>query len=375
MKTRIKPATKLAKPILLACISAALCSSLLAVSVQELASAKEDAALKERAAKLRADAIDYGLLPLPRSQKDADLLIKSIRPDAIKYEASPERIELGKQLYFDPRLSKSGIISCNTCHNLGLGGVDGVAAAVGHKWTPNPQHLNSPTVYNSAFNLVQFWDGRAAHLAEQAQGPIQAGPEMAAPKELIEERIASIPGYVQGFAAAFGKEKKIDFELIADTIAIFEHSLFTPAPFDDFLEGRDNALSSLQQEGLELFLDKGCAGCHNGVNLGGTMQGFELASKYEFASLGGFAGDKDGMVKAPTLRNVAETAPYFHNGGIWSLKDAVKAMGSVQLGIKIEDAEADKILAFLGSLTGAKPDVSYPQLPISSDATPKPDFN
>ena len=286
-----------------------------------------------------------------------------------------EKVELGKKLYFDPRISKSGLISCNTCHNLGLGGADGVPAAIGHGWTMNPHHLNSPTVYNSVFFKAQFWDGRSPHLADQAQGPVQAGPEMAAPASLVEQRINSIPEYVEEFKGAYGKDVKVDFAKITATIATFEKTLVTPSKFDKFLSGNDKALSKEEKEGLNTFIDKGCASCHTGIALGGTMQPFELAAKYKFTSVGDFKGDAQGMVKTPTLRNITETAPYFHNGQIWSLNDAVKEMGSVQLGITITDAEAASIVTFLKTLKGVKPNISYPQLPESTIDTAKPEFN
>jgi cytochrome c peroxidase len=312
-------------------------------------------------------AKNYGLEPIPDKSDELMSYIND-KNDPI----TNQKVELGKKLYFDPRLSKSGIISCNTCHNLALGGADGVDAAIGHKWTKNPSHLNSPTVYNSVFNQIQFWDGRSPHLADQAQGPIQADAEMAAPKELVVQRITSIPEYVEEFQKAYGKNVKITFEQIASVIGVFERTLVTPARYDSFLFGKTDALSKDEQKGLDLFIEKGCTACHNGIALGGTMQPFQVAEKYKFIALGGFSGDKDGMVKTPTLRNIAETAPYFHNGGIWSLKDAVKEMGSVQLGINISDKEAESIVAFLKSLTGKKPTITYPILPPSTDKTPKP---
>ncbi|RXK03945.1 MULTISPECIES: cytochrome-c peroxidase [Arcobacteraceae] len=311
-----------------------------------------------------------GVKAIPQSQLEVLKLV-----DDPNNPITEKKVELGKKLYFEPRLSKSGLISCNTCHNLGMGGADGVAAAVGHKWTPNPAHLNSPTVYNSVLNKVQFWDGRSPHLEDQAQGPIQAGPEMAAPKSLVEARVTSMPAYVEEFKDAYGDDVKIDFKLIADTIAVFERTLVTPSRFDEFMHGDLDALTPAEKEGLNLFVDKGCVSCHNDIGLGGTMQPFQVAKKYKFASLGGFQGDKNGMVKTPTLRNIEETAPYFHNGAIWSLADAVKEMGSVQLGINISDKESAKITTFLKALTGDKPDISYPQLPVSSSKTPKPDMN
>lgn len=319
-------------------------------------------------ATLLEEAKNAGLKPIPQNKTELNKLV-----DDPKNPITAAKVELGKKLYFDPRLSKSSLISCNTCHNLGMGGADGVSAAIGHKWTANPHHLNSPTVYNSVLNTVQFWDGRSPHLEDQAQGPIQAGPEMAAPKELVVERVTSIPSYVEEFKKAYGKDVKIDFEKIATTIGVFERTLITPSRFDHFMNGKDSALSKAEKEGLKTFIDKGCATCHHGIGIGGTMQPFQIANKYKFASTGDFKGDANGMVKAPTLRNIEETAPYFHNGQIWSLQDAIKEMGSVQLGITINDKDAASIETFLKSLTGTKPNIAYPILPPSTNTTPKPD--
>jgi cytochrome c peroxidase len=314
-------------------------------------------------------ATDSGLKPIPAKKEE---LLKLTDP---KGELTPEKIELGKKLYFDPRLSKSNLISCNTCHNLALGGADTVPAAIGHKWTANPHHLNSPTVYNAVFNKAQFWDGRSPHLADQAQGPIQAGPEMAAPKELVVARVTSIPAYVEEFKTAYGKDVNISFAKIADTIALFEHTLVTPSKYDDFLNGDAKALNDDEKAGLKLFIDKGCVSCHNDIALGGSMQPFGVVKKYKFANVGDFKGNENGMVRTPTLRNIAETAPYFHNGQIWTLEEAVKEMGSIQLGIEINDKEAASIATFLNTLTGKKPEVVYPILPASTNDTPKPDAN
>ena len=210
---------------------------------------------------------------------DKTKLMKMI--DDKKDPITKEKVELGKKLYFDPRLSRSNLISCNTCHNLALGGADGVPAAIGHGWTANPHHLNSPTVYNSVFFKAQFWDGRSPHLADQAQGPVQAGPEMAAPPALVEERINSIPQYVDEFKVAYGKDIKIDFAKITDTIATFEKTLVTPSRFDKFLSGDDKALTKEEKDGLNTFLNKGCTACHTGIALGGTMQPFQVANQYK----------------------------------------------------------------------------------------------
>jgi len=338
--------------------------------VKNLTISALSASLMFASSPLMTKAKEMGLIAIPES--------KAVLSQMIDDKSNPitdSKIELGKKLYFDPRLSRSGIISCNTCHNLGLGGADGIGAAIGHKWTANPHHLNSPTVYNSVFFKAQFWDGRSPHLADQAQGPIQAGPEMAAPPELVEKRITSIPEYIEEFKNVYGNDVKIDFEKITSTISVFERTLVTPSRFDDFLNGKNTALNKKEKKGLNTFISKGCTTCHTGIALGGTMQPFEVAAKYTFSKVGDFKGDKNGMVKTPTLRNITETAPYFHNGAIWSLAQAVKEMGSIQLGIKISDKEANEIVTFLKALKGRKPQIIYPQLPESTLETPKPSFD
>lgn len=319
-------------------------------------------------AELLQSAKDVGLMPLPTTQKaiEAELSKSGVKVNVY----SKEKAELGKKLYFDPRLSKSSLISCNTCHNLGLGGVDGIPASTGHKWTPNPHHVNAPSVYNAILNTAQFWDGRASDLVDQAKGPLTAEPEMASTPELIESRLKSIPQYVKEFNKIY--KDGISFDNAADAIATFERTLITPSRFDKFLNGDLNALSKEEKAGLGVFIDKGCIACHTGAILGGTMQAFEVAGKYEFANVGDFKGDANGMVRTPTLRNVEYTAPYFHNGAIWTLNDAIKAMGSVQLGINISDSEAKSIITFLKSLTGQMPQIIYPILPPSTDETPRP---
>ncbi|MDE6979248.1 MAG: cytochrome-c peroxidase [Helicobacter sp.] len=327
--------------------------------------------LSLNAADLVEEAKAVGLRPLPKDQQGIEAVLKENGIEVSKF--TNEKAELGKKLYFEPRLSKSGLISCNTCHNLGMGGADGISAAVGHRWTANPHHLNSPTVYNSVLNTTQFWDGRAGSLADQAKGPIEAEPEMATPAKLAVSKINSLPEYVNEFKKIYGRSG-VTFDNIADAIATFERTLITPSRFDKFLEGDEKALSKDEQAGLKLFIDKGCIACHNGVNLGGSMQAFEIAGKYKFATLGDFKGDANGMVKTPTLRNIAETAPYFHNGAVWSLTEAIQEMGSIQLGINISNKEAKSIETFLQALTGEKPVITYPQLPIATDKTPKPEL-
>jgi cytochrome c peroxidase len=298
-------------------------------------------------ASLVDEAKKAGLKAIPTSAKAISQLTSNP-----KNPTTAAKVELGKMLYFEPRLSKSGLISCNTCHNLAIGGSDGMSAAIGHKWTANPHHLSSPTVYNAVFYSQQFWDGRSPHLEDQAQGPIQAGPEMAAPKEFVEGVVNSIPAYVNAFKKAYGKEVKIDFTKVADTIAVFERTLVTPSRYDDFLNGKKNALSKTEQKGLKTFIDKGCATCHNDIALGGTMQAFGVVAPYKHMNVGDFKGDKNGMVRVPTLRNVTETAPYFHNGQIATLSEAIKEMGRIQLGVDLNDKETEEIETFLKALEG-----------------------
>ena len=312
-----------------------------------------------------------GMAPIPQNTTELYRLIDN--PDN---PINAEKVALGKKLFFDPRLSKSGLISCNFCHNLATGGVDGVPAATGHKWRHNPHHLNSPTVYNAVFASRQFWDGRDPDLEAQAQGPMQAPPEMAAAPEHVEAVVNSIPEYVKAFKHAYSDpQMKPTFKDVADVIAVFERTLVTPSRFDRYLDGCDKALSDKEKAGLKIFIEKGCVSCHTGVAVGGGMQPFPAVGKYKYADIGDFKGDKNGMVKVPTLRNIDETAPYFHNGAVWSLKEAIKIMGETQLGVELNASEVASIETFLKSLTGEKPNVEFPMLPARTDATPIPDLN
>ncbi len=317
-------------------------------------------------ASLIDDAKKAGFIPIP---SDKTALMKLI--DNPKNPINESKVELGKALFFEPRLSKSNLISCNTCHNLATGGIDGVSAAIGHKWTANPHHLNSPTVYNSVFMDRQFWDGRDADLETQAQGPMQAAPEMAISKEMAVKRISSMAGYSEQFKSAFGSEE-ISFKKIADAIGAFERTLVTPSRFDKFLTGDEKALTAEEQAGLKIFMDKGCTACHTGIGIGGSMQKFPLVKAYKYANIGDFKGNKDGMVKTPTLRNIAQTAPYFHNGAVWSLEETVTIMGETQLGANLKDKEVNSIVSFLKSLDGEMPTIVYPKLPAVTTMTPKP---
>ncbi len=285
--------------------------------------------------------------------------------------------ELGKKLYFDPRLSKSGFISCNSCHNLSMGGTDNLKTSIGDKWQQGP--INSPTVLNSSLNVAQFWDGRAADLKEQAGGPIANPGEMASSHTLAVDVIASIPGYIHEFKLVFGGDE-VNIDRITDAIAEFEKTLVTPnSRFDQWLLGDKSAISAYEQEGYELFKTSGCVACHNGEAVGGnSFQKMGLVEPYQTnnkvegrAAVTGKDADRF-TFKVPTLRNVEMTYPYFHDGEAETLAEATDIMGRLQLGRKFSDEENAKIVAFLKTLTGDQPQFLMPILPPSVDETPKP---
>ena len=292
-----------------------------------------------------------------------------------------DKITLGKALFFDPRLSASGVFSCNSCHNVGTGGDDNLETSIGHGWQKGPR--NAPTVFNAVFNEAQFWDGRAEDLKAQAKGPIQAGVEMANTPGQVVTTLKSMPQYSDWFTAAFpGEKDPVTFDNMAKAIEAFEATLLTPSPFDKYLNGDDAALSDVQKTGLNLFIDKGCAGCHNGINVGGNgyypfgvieKPGAEVLPEKDH---GRFAvtktADDQYVFRAAPLRNVAATAPYFHSGKVWDLKQAVGIMSSAQLGTELKPEEVDAITEFLQSLTGEVPTIDYPMLPSETAATPRP---
>lgn len=323
----------------------------------------------------------------------ADALLTSARaqfkPIPVHAPALPQnaataaKVELGKMLFFDPRLSASHSISCNSCHNVGMGGVDSQETSIGHHWQRGGR--NSPTVFNAVFNTAQFWDGRAKDLEAQAGGPMANPIEMASPTAHVAEQLAATPGYVTAFQTAFPDEKRpVTLSNSEKAIAVFEATLITPnAAFDRYLKGDAAALNPTQRTGLKLFMDKGCSSCHNGMNVGGGMYAkFGLVEQPSDslrppADKGRFAVTKTAsdeyVYKVPTLRNIELTAPYFHSGKVWDLREAVAVMGSIQLDAKLTKVEIEQIVAFLGSLTGAQPKVVYPMLPAGIATTPQPD--
>ncbi len=290
---------------------------------------------------------------------------------------NPAMVELGKKLYFDPRLSKSGFISCNSCHNLSMGGTDNLKTSIGHNWQQGP--INSPTVLNSSMNLAQFWDGRAKDLKAQAGGPIANPGEMAFTHELAIDMLNSIPAYKAEFKSVFGKDAA-NIDMVTDAIAAFEETLTTPhSRFDKWLKGQKNALSKTEIEGYTLFKDSGCTACHYGPAVGGnSFQKMGLVAKYDTKNkaqgVAGLTGkDADRMTfKVPTLRNVEMTYPYFHDGEADTLEKAVDIMGKLQVGRAYTPDEIAKIVAFLKTLTGMQPTFLMPILPPSTNDTPKP---
>lgn len=300
-----------------------------------------------------------------------------IQPIKAAKVANADVVELGKMLFFDPRLSKSGFISCNSCHNLSMGGTDNIPTSIGHKWQQGP--INAPTVLNASMNLAQFWDGRAKDLKEQAGGPIANPGEMASTHKVAVEVLQSIPQYRTHFAKAFGSDQ-VDIDRITTAIAAFEETLVTPGSrFDKWLEGDKKALNAQEVEGYELFKSSGCAGCHNGPAVGGALyQKFGVHHPYKTASKAegrkAVTGkDTDlNVFKVPTLRNIELTYPYFHDGAAATLEDAVKTMGKIQLDRDFNKKEIDSIVAFLKTLTGDQPDIKVPVLPPSNNNTPRP---
>jgi cytochrome c peroxidase len=310
--------------------------------------------------------------------------VPSTIPAMTDNPVTPEKIELGKALFFDPRMSASGVFSCNSCHNLATGGDDNMPTSIGHGWQKGPR--NSPTVLNAVFNDAQFWDGRAEDLKAQAKGPVQAGVEMANTPENVIATLNSMPQYVGWFESSFpDAADPVTFDNFAKAIEAYEATLTTPAPFDAYLNGNDDALTAEEKEGLALFMNKGCASCHNGVNLGGNgYYPFGLIEKPGADVLprddrGRFqvtkTADDSYVFRASPLRNIELTAPYFHSGKVWDLEVAVAIMGTAQLGMELDDQEVDRIVAFLGSLTGEMPEVSYPVLPAETLETPRPTGN
>ncbi len=306
---------------------------------------------------------------------------------------TPEKIALGKQLYFDPRISLSGTVSCDTCHNVASNGTDNLPHSFGVFGRVDVPR-NTPTVFNAAFNTVQFWDGRANSLEAQAKGPITNPVEMGMPNgEAVVKRLQQIPGYQKEFAQVFGGKDPITFDNVAAAIATYERTLITPdSPYDRYVKGDKKALNASATAGMGLFKSMGCDTCHAGPmfdNPGtpmgtGFFQKFPLQptnpqcasyeQKYQFMKDPGRfdvthnPADKY-YYKVPGLRNVALTAPYFHNGSVQTLPEAVRVMAACQLGKSLSDEQVKDVVAFLDSLTGKFPKETLPRLPQTPNTT------
>jgi cytochrome c peroxidase len=321
----------------------------------------------------------------PAVQVDsASLAIFHALPPVMDSASNPiteEKVALGRMLYYDPRLSKGQDVSCNSCHELSKYGADDTPVSDGHKGQKGTR--NAPTVYNAAGHFVQFWDGRAPTVEEQAKGPILNPVEMAMPDEKRALAVVdSMPEYVAAFQKAFpGEKHPVTFDNLAKAIGAFERKLVTFSRWDKFLEGDQAALSDAEKTGLNKFLDVGCESCHNGIYVGGSMfQKLGLAKPWDNANdPGRFAITKqeaDRMVfKVPSLRNVEKTAPYYHDGSIPTLEEAVRQMADHQLARTLSKEEIASIATFLKTLTGEIPTgyIKQPPLPKSTSRTPPPD--
>ncbi len=314
----------------------------------------------------------------------AMLAIFGKMPDVAESAANPvtkEKTDLGRMLYYDKRLSKNQDISCNSCHGLDTYGVDNLPVSPGHKGQLGAR--SSPTVYNAALHIAQFWDGREPTVEAQAKGPVLNPVEMAMPDAAsVETLLKSIPGYVDQFKKAFPDEKDpVTFDNFAKAIGVFERQLLTPTRFDEYLAGDEDKLTADEKRGLALFISTGCTTCHIGPALGGAMfqkvglvkawpnlkdTGREEVTKLE--------ADRH-IFKVASLRNIGKTAPYGPDGAVKELPAMVKMMAEYQLGRDLSDEDAASITEFLESLTGELPAdfIKEPELPENGPDTPKPD--
>ncbi|PHR59073.1 MAG: cytochrome B6 [Arcobacter sp.] len=289
------------------------------------------------------------------------LLAEAILPIPLEVKYDKKRASLGKKLFFDSGLSKDGSISCASCHHLPGSGADVTPFSFGVNGTEGGIH--SPTVLNSAFNFVQFWDGRAKNLQDQAKQPISNPLEMASSLPAALAYVKTNPAYLQAFNASY--EEGLTEESLVDAIAEFEKALYTPnAPFDKYLRGDKTALNKEEKEGYTLFNEYGCISCHNGINIGGNMyQLFGALRLYQSKkdNLGRFNVTKKEsdkyFFKVPSLRNIALTPPYLHDGSAVTLKEAITKMMEYQVGMIANAEDIDKIEAFLKTLTGDSPSI------------------
>ena len=328
-------------------------------------------------------AFDY-FQPLP-----SDIPVPDTNPQ------SSDKIELGKKLFFDPRLSIDGSLSCNSCHNLLAGGEDSRSFSIGYQQLKTRR--SAPSLWNVAFKSVLYWDGRSKNLEEQTSDHLLDKTITGfVNKQQILNRISSIPGYQPLFEKAFGNKSKISLQNIAFAISSFERTLVTPdSRFDRFMRGEKNLLNTTEKRGKEEFRLSGCVGCHFGVNFSGPAPGpalkmgdgfYELfpnnrGSRYDaeyhllddkgIALLTNNPRDEY-MWRVPSLRNIMLTAPYFHNGSARTIEEAIIIMGKTQYGNDLSKKQINDIMAFLNTLTGVKPEISLPRLPVNNGNTPYP---
>lgn len=292
------------------------------------------------------------------------------------------RVELGRYLFFDRRLSKNQDRACASCHDLKRWGVDGLPTSPGHRGQLGRR--NSQSVYNTGNHVGLFWDGRAATLEEQAKGPLLSPLEMAMPSAgAVEKVVKSIPGYGPLFRQAFPEQKDaITLDTITRALAAFERTLVTPSRFDAWLRGDTKALSERETKGLHTFMSLGCMVCHKGEGVGGGMYqelGFAVQVPREYLEdLGRFEvtkqEDDQHRFRVPSLRNIEKTGPYLHNGAMKTLEETVTFMARYQLGKEVSAEEVASIITFLQSLTGALPaEVGAPEPLPSGPDTPGPD--
>lgn len=318
-----------------------------------------------------ADALSDSFLmmfkPLPTEAPSAD------------NELTEAKINLGRMLYYETRLSKGGKMSCNSCHQLDKYGQDNLPFSPGHEGKLGGR--SSPSTYNAALHIAQFWDGRAPSVEEQAKGPVLNPGEMGMPSaDFVVEVLKSIPGYVEAFKVAFpGEADPITYNNFGKAVGAFERKLVTPSRWDEFLKGKKDALTAEEQKGYETYAKAGCVTCHNGPAVGGAMyQKLGLIKAWpELKDLGRFEATKQESdkhyFKVPSLRNVTETAPYLHDGSVKTIEEMVKLMAEYQLAKSLTDEEVTSIVTFLKALKGDIPKeyVAEPKLPESGPNTPK----
>lgn len=317
------------------------------------------------------------------------LALPEVAPAPANNPTTVEKVELGKALFFDPRISSTGTISCNSCHNVMAGGDDSRPNSFGVHGKQGGR--GAPTVWNATFYSTQFWDGRANTLEDQAIGPMTNPIEMGMKDhDAVMTRLKSIDGYQALFNKAFGN-KDMTIDQAAKAIAAYERTLITPnSAYDKFVKGNKNALTAQQQKGMKLFAEVGCASCHSGPAFNG-QHGVEIGTPVlmkfpTFTANNSYVAEYDlmadkgrenvtgkksdaNMFRIPTLRNIAITAPYFHNGTVTELNTAVKVMAKSQLNRDLSTNEVKLIVAFLNSLTGEFPEQTMPRLPATSGTT------